>query len=65
MDIRVLGQNCRFLDFASLFIYYVIHVELCTKIWKSDQWPWDWKRAIFITLPKKGDLSVPVTEPFH
>ena len=33
-----------------------VYHKLCTKIWKSEQWPSDWKRAIFITLPKKGDL---------
>ena len=33
-----------------------VNHKLCTKIWKSEQWPSDWKRAIFITLPKKGDL---------
>ena len=33
-----------------------VYHKLCTKIWKSEQWPLDWKRAIFITLPKKGDL---------
>ena len=33
-----------------------VYHKLCAKIWKSEQWPSDWKRAIFITLPKKGDL---------
>ena len=33
-----------------------VYHKLCTKIRKSEQWPSDWKRAIFITLPKKGDL---------
>ena len=33
-----------------------VYHKLCTKIWKSEQCPSDWKRAIFITLPKKGDL---------
>ena len=33
-----------------------VYHKLCATIWKSEQWPSDWKRAIFITLPKKGDL---------
>ena len=27
---------------------------LCQKIWKSQQWPQDWKRSVFIPIPKKG-----------
>ena len=34
-----------------------IYLSLCRKIWKSRKWPIDWKRAIFIPLPKKGDLQ--------
>ena len=34
-----------------------VYHKLCTKIWESGQWPIDWKRAIFIPLPKKGDLQ--------
>ena len=35
-----------------------VYHKLCTKIWQNGQWPTDWKRAIFITLPKKGDLQL-------
>ena len=31
---------------------------LCVKIWNSGIWPVDWKRSIFIPLPKKGDLQL-------
>ena len=34
-----------------------VYHKLCTKIWQTGQWPTDWKRAIFIALPKKGDLQ--------
>ena len=34
----------------------VIH-SICQKIWKSQQWPWDWKRSIFILIPKKGNAK--------
>ena len=31
----------------------VLH-SICQQIWKTQQWPQDWKRAIFIPIPKKG-----------
>ena len=30
----------------------VLH-SICQQIWKSQQWPQDWKRSVFITIPKK------------
>ena len=27
---------------------------ICQQIWKTQQWPPDWKRSIFIPIPKKG-----------
>ena len=35
-----------------------LYHKLCTKIWEAEKWPSDWKRAIFIPLPKKGDLKL-------
>ena len=31
----------------------VLH-SICQKIWKTQQWPQDWKRSVFIPVPKKG-----------
>ena len=28
--------------------------SICQQIWKTQQWPQDWKRSVFITTPKKG-----------
>ena len=28
--------------------------SICQQIWKAQQWPQDWKRAVFIPIPKKG-----------
>ena len=28
---------------------------LCQQIWKTQQWPQDWKRSVFIPIPKKGN----------
>ena len=30
---------------------------LCQQIWKTQQWPQDWKRSIFILVPKKGSAK--------
>ena len=32
----------------------VLH-SVCQQIWKTHQWPWDWKGSVFISIPKKGD----------
>ena len=32
----------------------VLH-SICQQIWKTQQWPQDWKRPVFIPLPKKGN----------
>ena len=31
----------------------VLH-SICQQIWKTQQWPQDWKRSVFIAIPKKG-----------
>ena len=34
----------------------VLH-SICQQIWKTQQWPQDWKRLVFILLSKKGDVK--------
>ena len=34
----------------------VLH-SICLQIWKSQQWPQDWKRSVFIPTPKKGNAK--------
>ena len=34
----------------------VLHSR-CQQIWKTQQWPQDWKRSVFIPVPKKGDVK--------
>ena len=29
----------------------------CQQVWKSQQWPQDWKRSVFIPIPKKGNAK--------
>ena len=34
----------------------VLH-SICQQIWKNQQWPQDWKRSLFIPIPKKGNAK--------
>ena len=34
----------------------VLH-SICWQIWKTQQWPQDWKRSVFIPIPKKGSAK--------
>ena len=39
-------------DDAMIMLY-----SICQQIWKTQQWPQDWKRAVFIPIPKKGNAK--------
>ena len=32
-------------------------LSICQKIWKTQQWPSDWKKSVFIPIPKKGNAK--------
>ena len=34
----------------------VLHSK-CQQIWKTQQWPQDWKRSVFIPIPKKSNAK--------
>ena len=34
----------------------VLH-SICQHTWKTQQWPQDWKRSVFIPIPKKGNIN--------
>ena len=34
----------------------VLH-SICQQIWKTQQWPQDWKRSVFIPVPKKANAK--------
>ena len=34
----------------------VLH-SICQRTWKTKQWPQDWKRSVFIPIPKKGNAK--------
>jgi len=34
----------------------VLH-SICQQMWKTQQWPQDWKRSVFFSIPKKGNAK--------
>ena len=34
----------------------VLH-SICQQVWKTQQWPQDWKRSVFIPIPNKGNAK--------
>ena len=34
-----------------------VQLSICQQIWKTQQWPQDWKRSVFIPTPKKGNAK--------
>ena len=31
--------------------------SICQQIWKTQQWPWDWKKSVFISIPKNSNAK--------
>ena len=31
--------------------------SICQQVWKTQQWPQDWKRSVYISIPKKGNAK--------
>ena len=42
----------------------VLH-SICQQIWKTQQWPQDWKRSVFILIPKATPKSAQTTAQLH
>ena len=43
----------------------VLH-SICQQIWKTEQWPQQWKRSVFIPIPKKGNTNnAQITTQFY
>ena len=38
------------------YAFKVLH-SICQQIWKTQQWPQDWKSLVFIAIPKKGNAK--------
>ena len=40
--------------------------SICQQIWRTQQWPQDWKRSVFIPIAKKGNTkNVPTTTQLY
>ena len=39
--------------------------SICQQIWKTQHWPQDWKRSVFIPIPKKGAKECSNTAQLH
>ena len=50
------GIPCELLQILKDDAVKVLH-SLCQQIWKTQQWPRDWKRSAFIPIPKKGNAK--------
>ena len=52
------GQCLRMFNIESAYgqAVRVLH-SVCQQIWKTQQWPQDWKRSILIPIPKKGNAK--------
>ena len=35
----------------------IVQHSICQQIWKTQQWPQNWKRSVFIPIPKKGNAK--------
>ena len=46
----------KYLEVNILINVKVMH-SICQQIWKTQQWPQDWKRSVFIPIPKKGNAK--------
>ena len=51
-------------DGISVEVFQILKVDsekvlhcICQQIWKTQQWPQDWKRSVFIPIPKKGNVK--------
>ena len=42
---------------ANLLNFYLGKHSICQQIWKTQQWPQDWKRSVFIPIWKKGNAK--------
>ena len=50
------GIPAEVFQILKLMLLKVLH-SVCQQIWKTQQWPQDWKRSVFIPIPKKGNAK--------
>ena len=52
-----LSSLCNTADSCWLSSSHMVMYMYCQQIWKTQQWPQDWKRLVFIPIPKKGNAK--------
>ena len=50
------ARRSRALQIVKDDVVKLLH-SICQQIWKTQQWPQDWKKSVFITIPKKGNAK--------
>ena len=50
------GIPAELLQILKEYAVKMLH-SVCQQIWKTQQWPQDWKRSVFIPIPKKGNAK--------
>ena len=50
------GIPVELFQFLEDYAVKVLH-SICQQMWKTQQWPQDWKRSVFIPIPKKGNAK--------
>ena len=53
---EVSGSKCKHIQYVELYIYNAVKMlhSVCQQIWKTQQCPQDWKRSLFIQVPKNA-----------
>ena len=56
---KATGGNGIPVELCQILKDYAVKVlqPICQQIWKTQQWPQDWKRSVFIPAPKKGNAK--------
>ena len=49
--------TCTYILLSIFFLFMVYCVLVGQQIWKTQQWPQDWKRSVFIPIPEKGNAK--------
>ena len=56
------SSNCCFLTGIPAELFQILKDDavkvlhsICQQLWKTQQWPQDWKRSVFIPIPRKGN----------
>ena len=52
--VEVMGFQLSYFQILKDDAVKVLH-SICQQIWKTQQWPQDWKRSVFIPIPKKSN----------